>query len=290
MLNLIFKFFSFLGVHLPLPLSYFIGRRLAELRYIFAGELRKKVRRNLKIIMERKGEKEFDLQKLVKNTFYNFSKYMVDFFNIPKWDLRRVKKKVIIENMEFLDEALSYGKGVVALTAHIGNWELAGIVSSLLGYKITAIAIPYISHSITQLYKKRRESKGVEVILTGSNPKLIIKALKENRILAILGDRPFTEKGTEVEFFGKKALFPRGPATLAVKTGAKFIAGFFVFQGDKYRFFFRKIPPFPSSLSEEEKIEFLLQQSVSIIEDVILQYPDQWFNFSDIWVDNQSSG
>lgn len=286
MVNLIFKFFSFLGVHLPLPFSYFIGRRLAELRYIFARDLRRKIRKNLKIIMEKKGKKDFDLQKLVKNTFYNFSKYMVDFFNIPKWDFKKVRKKVIIENIEFLDEALSYSKGVIALTAHIGNWELAGIVSSILGYKITAIAIPYISHTITNLYRKRRESKGVEVILTGSNPKLVIKALKENRILAILGDSPFTEKGTEIEFLGKKALFPRGPATLAVKTGAKFVAGFFVFHQNKYRFFFRKIPPLPSSLSEEKKIEFLLHHSSRIIEEVVLEYPDQWFNFSDIWVNS----
>lgn len=285
MVNLLFKFFSFLGVHLPLPLSYFIGRRLAELRYIFARDLRRKIRKNLKIIMEKKGEKDFNLERLVKNTFYNFSKYMVDFFNIPKWNLKRVKERVIIENMELLDEGLSYGKGVIALTAHIGNWELAGVVASILGYKITAIAIPYLSRSITQLYKKRRESKGVEVILTGSNPKLVILALKRNRVLAILGDRPFTEKGAEVKFLGRKALFPRGPATLAVKTGAKFVAGFLVFHNDKYRFFFREIPPFPFSLSEEEKINFLLSCSASIIEEVILTYPDQWFNFSDIWVD-----
>lgn len=245
------------------------------------------MRKNLKIIFEFKNENydEKKLKKCIKQVYHNFGKYMTEFFTIPKWDYRKVKEKVIVENIEILDNALSKGKGVIALTAHIGNWELAGIITSLLGYKISAVVIPYISPRITNIYKKIRESKNVEVIFTGSNPKDFLKFKKENKVLAILGDRVFTEKGVEVKFMGKRAIFPKGPATLAVKLKTEFVSGFLVREKNFYKLFFKKIDYPPDWMDEEEKINYLLNQSVKRIEEVIAEYPTQWLNFQDIWLD-----
>lgn len=289
MFSIIYRFFCFLGVRLPLSLDYFISGILARLRYTFSPPLRRTMRRNIRNVLSWRKEKmgidytSEDVVRITKEAFLNFGRYLTDFFSIPKWDIKKIKKSVKQENFDILDRALEKGKGVIALTAHIGNWELAGIVASILGYKVSAIAIPYLSPSVTRIYVERRREKGLDVILTGSNPKYILRALRENRILAILGDRIFTEKGYEVKFMGKKVLFPRGPATLAVKTGAEFIAGFLIMEENGYRMFFREIPRPPLSFSEEEKIEFLLQQGVSVIEEVILSYPSQWLNFSNVW-------
>lgn len=287
--TIIYNFCCFLGIHLPLPFLYFIARVTALIRYLFLRESRKNVIENLRIALEYRKTKtgvsytEKELRILVKKTFYNFARNLTDFSYVPKWTLSRVKNKVTIENIELLDEGLSHGKGVIALTAHIGNWELAGIVSSILGYKVSAVSIPYLNPAVTNLYVKRRNTKGLEVILTGSNPKNILKALKENRILAVLGDRVFTEKGTKIPFMGIDTAIPRGPATLAVKTGAVFVAGFFIMEGENYRFFFKKIPPPPSSLAEDEKINFLLLKGVEIIEKTILEYPEQWLTFTPLF-------
>ena len=284
--TILYTFMSFLGRHLPLQYLYFIGRTVAIFRYCVLHEMKKTVKDNLRIILEyRKKIKgipytEKDLNTLVRNTFFNFAQYLVDFFYIPKWTSEMVKKKVRVENIELLNEGLSHGKGVIALTAHIGNWELAGIAASLLGYKVTAIAIPYLNPAVTRIYKTTRTTRGIEVILTGANPKHILKALRENRILAVLGDKVFTEKGTNVRFLGTEALLPRGPATLVVKTGAAFVAGFFIMEGQNYRFFFTKIDQPSPQLPEEEKINFLIQKGAEVIEKVILSYPDQWLNFS----------
>jgi lauroyl/myristoyl acyltransferase len=284
--TLIYNLFCFLGAHLPLTLLYIIARITAYLKYIIFFKLRKTVKENIRIILEHKKNlegipyTEKQLNILVKRTFYNFGQYLADFFYVPRWDLKRVKKRVRIEGIELLDEGLSYGKGVIALTAHIGNWELAGIVASILGYRVTAVAIPYLNPSVTRIYKTRRNFKGLEVILTGSNPKSILKALKENRILALLGDRVFTERGIQIKFLGMETTMPRGPSSLAVRTNAYFVAGFFVMEGKNYRFFFKRIPQPADKLSEEEKTNFLLQKGADVIEKVILNYPDQWLNFS----------
>jgi KDO2-lipid IV(A) lauroyltransferase len=283
---LVYTFMCFLGRRLPLPGLYCTGRVVAAIRYFAQNRLRKTVKNNLRIVLEYRKKTEGIpytekyLDSLVKNTFYNFARYLADFFYIPKWDAERVKKRVKIDGMELLDEGLSRGKGVIALTAHTGNWELAGIAASLLGYKVTAISIPYLNPAVTRIYKSRRNFQGLDVILTGSNPKNILKALRENRILAVLGDKVFTEKGMKVKFMGTETILPRGPATLAVRTGAAFVAGFFVMQGHNYRFFFKKIQQPPEHLPEEEKINSLIQKGAEVIEKVIFDYPDQWLNFS----------
>jgi KDO2-lipid IV(A) lauroyltransferase len=289
----LYRLFSFLGAHSPLSFLYFLGRISARCKYIFIYSVRRIVRANVRIILNYRKEKlgvpytEKELSQLVKETYDNFSRYLVDFFSIPKWDVRRIEEKVQIENIEFLDEGLRGGKGVLDLTAHVGNWELSGIVASILGYKITAIAIPYLSPVVTKIYKERRNSKGVEVLLTGSNPKGILKALRQNRILAVLGDKTFTEKGIKTTFLGVESLIPRGPATLAVKTGAFFTAGFFIMEKDRYKFFFKKINLPSISLPEEEQINYLFNQGIKAIEEVILKYPSQWLNFSPILIDEK---
>lgn len=277
-----------MGKYFPEKICYFIAYLLTELRYFFTPSLRRIMKKNIKMIFEfrekrRLSEREID--KYLKEVYINFGKYMTEFFTIPKLNYEKVKEKVIIENIEILENALKKGKGVIALTAHIGNWELAGVVTSILGYKISAIVIPYMTPKITEIYKRIRESKGVEVIFTGSNPKDFVKFKKENKVLAILGDRVFTEKGVIVNFMGRKAIFPRGPATLAVKLKTEFVAGFFVRENDKYKLFFEKIDYPPENLNEEKKIDYLLDQSVRIIEKTILKYPTQWLSFQDIWVE-----
>ena len=288
----IYRFCSFLGAHFPVPFLYCVGRMAARLKYIFIRSVRTNVRTNVRIILEYRKNKrgidytEKELTYIVKQTYYNFSRYLTDFFTIPRWDIQTVRKKVKIENMELLDEGLAYGKGVVALTSHIGNWELAGIVSAILGYRVTAVAIPYRSSVITRIYKEKRNSKGVEVLLTGTNPKGPLKALRDNRILAMLGDKVFTEKGMEINFLGVDTVLPRGPATLAVQTGAFYTAGFFIMEKDRYRFFFKRINQPPASMEKESKISFLFTNGAKIIEEVILDYPSQWLNFSPIVVKN----
>ncbi|MCS7181164.1 MAG: lysophospholipid acyltransferase family protein [bacterium] len=277
-----------MGRYFPEKICYFISFILTQLRYFTTPSLRKIMKKNLRIIFyfkEGKNPEEKELNNYVKQVYVNFGKYMTEFFTIPKLNYKKVKKNVVVENIEILDEALEKKKGVIALTAHIGNWELAGVVTSILGYKISAIVIPYGSPKITEIYRKIREEKGVEVIFTGSNPKDFIKFKRENKVLAILGDRVFTEKGVIVNFMGKKAIFPRGPATLAVKLKTEFVAGFLVREKNKYKLFFEKINYPPEDLNEEEKIDYLLNQSVKIIEKTILKYPTQWLSFQDIWVD-----
>ncbi|MDD3725632.1 MAG: lysophospholipid acyltransferase family protein [Candidatus Ratteibacteria bacterium] len=293
--TLLYTLMALMGRHLPLPLLYWIARRTAEFRYIIQKDIRDTVKENIRIVLDYRKTStgqpysETEINKLVRNAFYNFGIYLADFFYIPRWNKKIIEKKVRLENINLLDEYLSGGKGVIALTGHIGNWELSGIVASILGYKVTAVAIPYINPSVTEICKRIRNSQGLEVILTGESPKKLLKALKENRVLAVLGDRVFTEKGTQIRFLGVDTVLPRGPATLSVRLNTPLVAGFLVREGRHYRFFFQRIPIPPPFLTEDEKIDFLVLKGAEILERVIIKYPDQWLNFTPLIAGSYSS-
>jgi len=287
---LVYRFFCFLGMHLPDWLSLFIGRAIAELRYFFCPGLRKIITENVRqvLIYRQQTEKiDFDetvLKKTVKGVYRNFGIYMVEFFQIPKWNKERVKKQVQVVNIHYLDQVLARSKGAIVLTGHLGNWELAGVVTSLLGYNLSAIALPFRNERIAMIFVRRRKLMGVNVILTGANPKEYLRAFRENSVIAILGDRLFTEKGVCVKFMGKDTYLPRGPATLAVKWKAGYLAGFLIREKKgKYMLVFDKPMEVPENQDQQKQVQSLVQQGARYLEKYILKYPEQWLNFSRMW-------
>jgi len=287
---LIYRFFCFLGIHLPDWLAQFIGSSLSQLRYYFTPALRKTITENLRQVLTYRFEMEnipFDKKTLrlyVKDVYKNFGIYMVEFFQIPKWDEKMLKKKVKVVNIHYLDQALAKSKGAIVITAHLGNWELAGIATSLLGYNLSAIALPFKNRKIASIFINRRRSKGINVILTGANPKEYLKALKKNSVIAILGDRLFTEKGIPIKFMGKQTYLPRGPATLAIRWGAAYLPGFLLREKyGKYTLVFDKEIEIPDIPNQQEQIRTLVEKSARVLEKFIIKYPEQWLNFSKMW-------
>jgi len=286
---ILYKIGCFLGIHLPPFLAYPIGRTIGRIRYCCSPKLRAALKSNLKVVLTYKAAVEgvlYDPQTLRKTTrlvYRNFAIYLTEFFRIPLWDRKTVMKNVELVGIEHLEKAFSAGRGVVVLTGHIGNWELAGVVTSLLGYPMNAVALPFKNRKIARVFIERRESKGVHVILTGAGPKEILRVFKNNEMVAVLGDRLFTEKGIEAMFMGRKTLLPRGPATLAVKTGARYLPGFLVRKNGKYQLIFEQLLEAPEHLSESERVQILVDKGAKVLEKYILMYPDQWLNFTPLW-------
>jgi KDO2-lipid IV(A) lauroyltransferase len=216
--------------------------------------------------------------------FRNFAKYLVDFFCFSKLDYENIKKNVKIENVHYIDDALANGKGAITLTAHIGNWELGGVVIALLGYPFWVVALPHKYKKVDNFFNFQRESKGVKVIPLGKAVRLSLDVLKENKVLALLGDRDFSEKGLALEFFGRPAIFPQGPAAISLKTGAKLIPGFMLRNpDDTFTLKFERPLELISTGDKNKDLISLTTQYKNVFEDYIRRYPDQWYVFRKFW-------
>jgi KDO2-lipid IV(A) lauroyltransferase len=271
-----------LALSMPLKTGYKLAIFLSNLRYFFAFGDRKIVKENLKAIFPQKSDKE--IAGISKKMFNNFAKYLVDFFNFRKLNADYIKDNVKFINLEYIDEALRLGRGVILVTAHLGNWELGGVVLPSRGYSLMSVALPHKSKKVDDFFNKQREEKGLKIYPLGSAVKECLRALKKNQIIALVGDRDFTGGSRIVKLFGKPSVIPEGPAVFSLRTNAVIIPGFMLRNNDDtFSLVFEK--PLTSGVSKDRDtdIENIMSQYVACFQDYIRNYPDQWYMFRRFW-------
>ncbi|MBN1587665.1 MAG: lysophospholipid acyltransferase family protein [Candidatus Omnitrophica bacterium] len=243
---------------------------------------RTRVRENLRIICPEAGPKEID--EMARGVFRNFGMYLVDFLRAGSLSLESVKEKVSISKPEILEAALARKRGAMILSAHIGNWEIGGMALALMGYPTAAIALNHKNPRVNNFFIQQRQRHGIEVIPFGFALRRSLKALKENKLLAILGDRNFNPaEGIEIELFGKKLLLPRGPAWLSAHTGAALVPAF-VLRQDSGGFCIQVHPEIaPPKSDADGEVRRVIQDYASVLEKVVRQDPAQWCIFHRFW-------
>lgn len=277
----LYKAGQWLVLHLPLKLSYALAVFVSDMHYIFADKDRMYTKGNLKAIFPGKTDKE--IKRIRRTMFRNFAKYLVDFFRFPIIDEAYIKRYITVENRPFIDDALARKKGVIMLTAHLGNWELGGLVLGVLGYPFWAVALPHKNQKVNDFFNNRRESKGVHVIEFGKAARTCLNLLKNNKLVALVGDKDFTnDAGIIINLFGRKTYLPKGPAGFALKTGAAIVPGFMVRNTDDTFTLHieRPIEPCPG-----DTLESLTEKYKIIIERYIKQFPHQWYMFRRFWIE-----
>lgn len=273
---------QFLAQSLPLKDAYRLAVLFSDLHYLFAAADRRAVKENLQAIFPEKSPQE--IRRIRKAIFRNFAKYLVDFFRFPLIDRAYLERNVKIENRHYLDEALAKGKGVITLTAHLGNWELGGVIIALSGYPFTAVALPHKNKRVDMFFTSQREKKGLTVLPLGNAMRGCLRVLQENRVLGLVGDRNFQEKGVTVDFFGKPTLMPAGPAAISLKTEAILVPGFMLRNpDDTFTLRFEKPVEFNATGEKKDHIRRLVSQYKTVIEDYIRSYPEQWSLFRRFW-------
>lgn len=284
MLNyILYRAGQFIAMSLPLKVVYKIATFCSDLHYIFANKDRRFVKENLKAIFPQKSNRE--IRRIRIRMARNFAKYLVDFFRFEKLDLEYIKKNVHIENINNFDEAIKKGKGVVVVSAHLGNWELGGVVVALSGYPFWVVALTHKEKRVNDFFNYQRESKGIKVIPLGKAARKSIEVLKDNGLLVLAADRDFAGNGAVMRFFGKPAIFPEGPAALSLKTGAVIVPAFMLRNPDEtFTLRIEKPIEFLPSGNKENDMKELMKLYIKIFEEYILKYPDQWYMFKRFWV------
>jgi len=286
MLYLLYRLGTFLALTLPVKTGYRIAVCVADIFYSVSRADREAVSDNLKVVTgAAAGEKGSERQ--CRAVFRNFAKYLADFFRFSEIGEEYVKRSVKLEGFENVDKALGRGKGVIMLSAHIGNWELGGHVLSLLRQPMAAVVLTHQNKRINDFFTRQRTHGNLIPIEVGAGLRACYRLLKENGLLALLGDRDFSKKGLYIDFFGRQTLIPKGPAVLSYRTGAAVVPCFMIRQkDDTFRFIFKE-PIIPDQSAEETSaIEALARKYTDSIEDCVRKHPDQWFVFRKVWNDD----
>jgi len=171
--------------------------------------------------------------------------------------------------------------GLVSLTAHVGNWELAGRL--LAGRSARPVHVVVVPEEARELERwVRRDGDGVRFV-SRSRPTVsleLVAALRRGEVVAVQGDRALGSRGDiVVPFFGRPAAFPLGPFLLASGAGVPLVAGFCLLD-PRRQYAVKVAEPLTAKRGQEEEAA---RAWVAILEGVVREYPTQWFNFFDIW-------
>ena len=256
-----------------------VARILAFLSYILLRQRRKILTENLRHIS--RGE-----TRRVRETFVNFGLAYADFLAIPSMKSKEICRIAKVHGLSNLERALSDGKGVVLLSAHLGNWELEACYITALEYKTVGIAESFgPGERFFNLYSRLRTETGMKIIRLEDKMSGIkaLKALRRNEILMLLGDRDIMGNGVNVKFLGQGSSLPKGPALLSLNTGAPIVTAFFVRENGKYMAIIEPPIEFERCKILEKDIQNLTQLIAKRLERIILTYPTQWYVFQMNW-------
>ena len=187
--------------------------------------------------------------------------------------------KVRVEGEQHLRDALAQRKGVLALSAHLGNFAIIGARLAAAGYPFSVVVKHPSNEEFAQLITKYRAQVGIDTISAKPRREAvrkIVQALRENRIVLVIADE-FKSGEVTVEFMGQNLPAPRGPATLALRTGAVTLPMFASRQSDDSIVL---AIGRPIEAVHRESLEDTITATTALytrhLEDVIRRYPDQW--------------
>ncbi len=246
------------------------------------------IARNLARVMgEDPGSRR--VRAAVRQMLYNFAYYWVDLFRFaqlpPERAAQLLDRRV---GAEHLFTALEGGKGAILLTAHLGNWELGGVLLKPVGVDLSVVYVPDQFADVEAFRARLRRATGVTGIAINPRESLaslpVLRALRENRLVALQGDRDFNDKGVVAEFFGAPVSFPVGPYHLALATGAPLLPCFVGYTSG-HRFTIEVGEPIRLEPTGDRRadVERGLRQWVAVLEAAVRRWPTQWYTFYDFW-------
>lgn len=288
MLYLLYKIGLALLRSVNLGAAYRIVSFCAKIKYNLSKRDREIVKSNLRNIISGANEKKISL--LATEVFKNFGKYLVDFFSLTKDRKGYLKDTVRLIGLENLEEVLRLGKGCILISGHFGNWELAGCALADAGFKINVIALAHLDRRINNLFIGQRKKSGMNVMPIGTARTTCQRALRQNEVVGILGDRPYGDRGIKVMFLGRQATVPRGAALLSLKNGSPIVL-LFSYKEDTgknlHNVVLEKLEKIERKGNLKQQLEYITQSFINRFEYYIQKYPSQWYMFHKVWEENQ---
>lgn len=207
---------------------------------------------------------------------------------IDKFAMYAGKKfNIQIEGKEHLDEFSSQRDGFLLLSAHIGNYEIAGYSLVSKDKRLNALVFAGEKESVMKNRDKMFADTNIKMI--GISPDMshlfeIDRALADGEIVSMPADRiNGSKKYIEHDFLGETAKFPLGPFSLATMRGLDVLAVNVMKSSlGSYMIYVTSLS-YDKAATSQEQIRQLSQAYVSELEKLVRQYPTQWYNYFEFW-------
>ena len=270
---------TLLGVKLaqamPAGLADSFGAALGSLVHFALASRRRITNDNL---VRALGESLSDTERklIVKNVFRNTGRTLIEFARLGRLVKGGLDDLIVDDGLDHLKRVHAEGRGGIVVTAHFGSFELFGAWVGTRGYPMDFLTGVQHNKKVNRLLNGFRREIGVGLVSIDRTLRPVFKSLRANRLIGLIADQ-HAPSGVVVDFFGRPAATPKGPAAFAVKAKAPILP--FVMRRERYN---RHVvmagdPIYPPASGDSDRdILTMTSAYTRFFEDCIRKYPDQW--------------
>lgn len=265
-----------LGRERAFALAGRVGRAWARL----GGPRTAEARAQLRLAFPEWRERE--RQEVLERALANLARSFVEVCTLGSLSADERRALADVEGLEHYDAARRVlpGGGVIALTAHLGSWEILAAVMAAHGIPIAVVQRPRDNPLLDEIAAELRDHAGVELLPRGSAARGALRGLRDGKVVAMpLDQNASRREGVFVPFFGRPACTRDGPARIAMKTGAPVVPVFIERIGDGMRHRVRVEPPLelaPALADPDAALVENVARMTAAIETAVRRAPDQW--------------
>lgn len=272
------KFFQFLGLK---KTRKFI--RILGIFFFYCIPIRKAiVIKNLKIAFPELNEAK--IKRLALESFINAGTVFAEMLVIPK-----LSEKELLDNVDYtipeeIRELINKEQGIVFLTAHMGNWEIAAITTTLSTGRHLSVVYKKMRNPYVDKWIEKMRSRFNKAVAVGISIKEIYQELLKKQMVGIVADQRAPKKSPKVKFFGQEITAFAGPAMLSLKLNVPVLLTLVNREKNgKYKCTMELLKVDENIETVEDKILNLTQKYFNKLEEKIRQYPEQWFWMHNRW-------
>jgi KDO2-lipid IV(A) lauroyltransferase len=264
-----------------------IGRRMGPL---IMNRIEKQKTRGLEQICQGLGYSPKEAEQLLQKVYENIGMSAMEMMYVPRLvrEKDHITDYIDIDHPEYLESAFAEGKGVIGLTAHLGNWEWLGAGLALHGCPTSAIGKKQSDDALMKMINEYRALAGQHIYLTGTGGYELIAAarsMKQNHILGFLSDKDGGHTGVPVQFMNRTFSFPQGPAVFARRFQAPIVPLFIIRRknGKGHTICVQKAFHYENTGGTRADLLKNSQKMADVLETFIKKHPAEWLWFQHLF-------
>jgi predicted LPLAT superfamily acyltransferase len=274
-----YKIFIFFIEYVGLSGTYFLLFWVALYFMFFAGKARDEI---FRFYNNRLGYNKLKSLLLTYKNFFVLGQTIID--KVAIFSGTKIEFSYLFEGENHLREIIAGGKGGIIISAHVGNFEMAGHFLKRLNAKINLVTTNSEHSKIKDYLDSIMTNQSNNFIFVAEDMSHIFAirtALVNNEIICLTGDR-FLDKSKAIPtmFFGETAYVPAGPFHLATRFKIPYSFVFVMKEGNRNYHFYATPGKINIGTLEDMAGEFSKE-----LEKVVRKYPEQWFNYFDFWAE-----
>ena len=269
---------------LPDQVSEALAGAVGEAVYLGWRSKRWTARRNYAVVLEADPQSRV-VARTTRAAFRNHARWVLGNLRLPRSSGSDLKARLVLQRVDYLEEAARSDRGMILVSAHFGRPELAMAVLASRGQQVTTVGEAFAPAPVFKWITEAWGYLGVTMLPVEGSALTLARTLRRSGTVALLVDvGAGAPDAVEVEFFGRSTLFPSGPAALARLTGAPIVPGY-VRRLPGRRFEAVVLPPIlPQRTADAGRDILVATQAVAhALESFIGAYPEQWYMFRPMW-------